>query len=82
MTHAIVRELDRLAQSQPDFAPVRLGRIMSCDGGLIEVGGLNAPIGTLCRAETQAGAQAAEVVGFRGGRSLMMLLGDTVRQAV
>ena len=52
---------------------------MSCDGGLIEVGGLNAPIGTLCRAETQVGAQAAEVVGFRGGRSLMMLLGDTVR---
>nr|WP_305959723.1 FliI/YscN family ATPase [Aurantiacibacter sp. 219JJ12-13]MDP5263128.1 FliI/YscN family ATPase [Aurantiacibacter sp. 219JJ12-13] len=58
-----------------------MGRIVSCDGGLIEVSGLNAPIGTLCRAEAGGDepAPAAEVVGFRSGRSLMMLLGDTVR---
>nr|WP_205689492.1 FliI/YscN family ATPase [Aurantiacibacter odishensis] len=70
-----------MVQSQPTFTPVRLGRIVACDGGLIEVSGLDAPIGTLCRAETQGGepAPAAEVVGFRSGRSLMMLLGDTVR---
>lgn len=81
MLNIVNRELDRLAQSQPIFAPVRLGRIVACDGGLIEVSGLNAPIGTLCRAETRSGepAPAAEVVGFRSGRSLMMLLGDTVR---
>lgn len=63
------------------LGPVPLGRIVSCDGGMIEVSGLNAPIGTLCRARVGHGehAPAAEVVGFRGGRSLMMLLGDTVR---
>ena len=42
---------------------------------LLEVSGLNAPIGSLCRAQVAEGehATAAEVVGFRGGRSLMML---------
>ena len=81
MLSALDNELSRLQQAAPSFAPVRLGRIVACDGGLIEVSGLNAPIGTLCRAEAQHGepAPAAEVVGFRGGRSLMMLLGDTVR---
>lgn len=64
-----------------DHAPTRLGRIVSCDGGLIGVSGLDAPIGTLCRVEAAPGfaAPAAEVIGFRGGLSLMMLLGDTVR---
>lgn len=73
--------LSQIARAAPVFAPVRLGRIVNCDGGLIEVSGLNAPIGTLCRVQTRAdeAAPAAEVVGFRGGRSLMMLLGDTVR---
>ncbi len=81
MLSIVNRELDRLAQGQPTFAPVRLGRIVACDGGLVEVSGLDAPIGTLCRAEMPGGepAPAAEVVGFRSGRSLMMLLGDTVR---
>ncbi len=81
MLSAIENELSRLAQAAPSFASVRMGRIVACDGGLIEVSGLNAPIGTLCRAEAQDGVPtpAAEVVGFRGGRSLMMLLGDTVR---
>ncbi|MCB2065235.1 MAG: FliI/YscN family ATPase [Erythrobacter sp.] len=71
----------RAAAATLDMAPRRLGRIVSCDGGLIGVSGLNAPIGTLCRAEAAPGepAPAAEVIGFRGGLSLMMLLGDTVR---
>jgi flagellum-specific ATP synthase len=78
-------ELDRMARAAPEVrasvGPVPLGRIVSCDGGMIEVSGLNAPIGTLCRARVREGehAPAAEVVGFRSGRSLMMLLGDTVR---
>lgn len=74
-------ELDRMRHTPPVMGAVPMGRIVSCDGGMIEVSGLNAPIGTLCRADVAAGehAPAAEVVGFRGGRSLMMLLGDTVR---
>ena len=78
-------DLARMGRLGPTLArslgPTPLGRIVSCDGGMIEVSGLNAPIGTLCRARVGHGehAPAAEVVGFRGGRSLMMLLGDTVR---
>ena len=74
-------ELDRMARAAPVIGAMPMGRIVSCDGGMIEVSGLNAPVGTLCRADTRPGehAPAAEVVGFRSGRSLMMLLGDTVR---
>nr|WP_234421304.1 FliI/YscN family ATPase [Erythrobacter sp. EC-HK427] len=62
-------------------APVRLGRIVSCDGLLVEATGLDAPIGTICRAVGKTGADtpAAEVIGFRSGHSLMMMLGDTVQ---
>ena len=31
-----------------DLAPRRFGRVVACDGGLIEVSGLGVPIGTLC----------------------------------
>jgi len=81
MLSLLDHELRRMAGAAPALGPVPLGRIVSCDGGLIEVSGLNAPIGTLCRAQVPEDehAPAAEVVGFRGGRSLMMLLGDTVR---
>jgi flagellum-specific ATP synthase len=81
MLSLLDHELTRMTRSAPALGPVPLGRIVSCDGGMIEVSGLNAPIGTLCRAQVAAGehAPAAEVVGFRAGRSLMMLLGDTVR---
>ncbi len=74
-------QLGRMARIAPAFGPVPMGRIVSCDSTMIEVSGLNAPIGTLCRIQTEQGkeAPAAEVVGFRGGRSLMMMLGDTVR---
>lgn len=81
----IDEQLGRMARAAPAFGPVQMGRIVSCDSCLIEVSGINAPIGTLCRIETHAElvhggeAPAAEVVGFRGGRSLMMMLGDTVR---
>jgi len=97
MLDLLERKLGDMRHADPQFGPVRMGRIVSCDSAMIEVSGLNAPIGTLCRASGHAlgrasgrisgragctsgePAPAAEVVGFRGGRSLMMLLGDAVR---
>jgi len=57
--------------------------VAACDGGLIEVSGLSVPIGALCRVahgphKDLRGEPLAEVIGFRNGRTLMMLLGDTV----
>lgn len=80
MLKLIEQELQHMRAAAPSLGPVTQGKIVSCDGGMIEVSGLSVPIGTLCRAEADAGehAPAAEVLGFRGGRSLMMLLGDTV----
>ena len=67
--------LDGIAAVQPDFTPARYGLLTACDGGLLEVSGLSVPIGTTCR----IGNLGAEVIGFRGSNTLMMLLGDTVR---
>ena len=79
-----------------DLAPRAYGLVAACDGGLLEVTGLQVPVGALCRItqDHHAGhilsggrhashqhpqrALAAEVIGFRNGRSLAMLLGDTV----
>nr|WP_234035754.1 FliI/YscN family ATPase [Erythrobacter insulae] len=59
--------------------PVLCGRVMACDGGLVEVAGLPLPIGSLGAIEGEDGeVSLAEVIGFRSGHSLMMLLGDTV----
>lgn len=74
------RQLADLRAASVTLAPRRYGRICSCDGGLIQVSGLPVPIGSLCRILTNGptpGPQA-EVIGFRGEFSLMMLLGDTV----
>ncbi|XUU60733.1 FliI/YscN family ATPase [Erythrobacter sp. HA6-11] len=80
MIAALEKELQTMASRSVDPAPVRVGRVVACDGGLVEVSGLPAPIGTLCRIETQDKPRGctAEVIGFRAGHSLMMLLGDTV----
>ncbi|MEP7222275.1 MAG: FliI/YscN family ATPase [Novosphingobium sp.] len=70
-----------MAAAQPDFAPHRYGLVAACDGGLIEVTGLSIPIGALARVghgRREGGEPLAEVIGFRNGRTLMMLLGDTV----
>ncbi|MEP3049891.1 MAG: FliI/YscN family ATPase [Erythrobacter sp.] len=60
--------------------PVLTGRVVACDGGLVEVSGLPLPIGSLGAIECDGPGEEslAEVIGFRGGHSLMMLLGDTV----
>lgn len=59
--------------------PVLTGRVVACDGGLVEVAGLPLSIGSLGAIEQADGSERlAEVIGFRAGHSLMMLLGDTV----
>ena len=62
-----------------DLTPRRYGVVAACDGGLLEVSGLSVPVGALCRITHGNGQSlSAEVIGFRNGRTLMMLLGDTV----
>jgi hypothetical protein len=74
-------QLDRARMRAAPVAagPVLTGRVVACDGGLIEVAGLPLPIGSLGLIENDTGADClAEVIGFRAGHSLMMLLGDPV----
>jgi flagellum-specific ATP synthase len=70
--------LDELGEAQLRLDPVRYGLVSACDGGLLEVSGLNAPVGALCEVSHGTAPLTAEVIGFRNGRSLLMLLGDTV----
>lgn len=70
--------LGDLAEARIDLGPTRYGLVSACDGGLLEVSGLNAPVGALCEVSHGVAPLAAEVIGFRNGRSLLMLLGDTV----
>ena len=75
--------LAQLAGAQPDFLPQRYGLVAACDGGLLEISGLSVPVGALCRVahgphRANGGEPLAEVIGFRNGRTLAMLLGDTV----
>ncbi|BBC72152.1 ATP synthase [Altererythrobacter sp. B11] len=68
-----------LAGLSVDLSPRRFGRVTACDGGLIEASGLSVPIGGLCRIDHGKGTTlSAEVIGFRNGRTMMMMLGDTV----
>jgi flagellum-specific ATP synthase len=71
---------DLLSSPDPiDLTPQRYGVVAACDGGLLEVAGLSVPVGALCRISHGNGQSlSAEVIGFRNGRTLMMLLGDTV----
>lgn len=81
-------ELARYRSAHVESAPVLSGKVVACDGGLIEVSGLALPIGSLGAIAndgfggdfgTENGREEvlAEVIGFRAGHSLMMLLGDT-----
>lgn len=70
--------LGDLAIPPIDLHPRRFGRVTACDGGLVEVSGLSVPIGGLCRIDDGKGMLTAEVIGFRNGRTMMMLLGDSV----
>ncbi|MDG5488299.1 FliI/YscN family ATPase [Sphingomonas sp. FW199] len=65
------------AIDQVDFTPQPrvAGRLASYDGLLMEAVGLSLPVGTVCAIGEGAGLVQAEVIGFRGGRTLMMNLG-------
>src|SRR4051812_8264726 len=56
----------------------RHGRVRDLIGLIIEASGLEAEVGEVCSIDTGRGrpALAAEVVGFRGGRTLLMPLGE------
>lgn len=64
--------LETLARA--DFRPVPkvAGRLLSCDGLLMEATGLTVPVGTVCEV---GGVVEAEVIGFRGDRTILMNLG-------
>ena len=78
MLNMLERTLDNYALVQPDFTPPRFGMLAARDGGMLEVSGLSVPIGTQCRIAHGSGSLTAETIGFRNGRTLMMLLGDPV----
>jgi flagellum-specific ATP synthase len=68
---------DYLSRLALDFTPQPevIGRLSSFDGLLMEAVGLSLPVGTVCRIGEGAQAVEAEVIGFRGGKTLMMNLG-------
>jgi flagellum-specific ATP synthase len=67
--------LQRAGAAIPRFRV--LGRVADVVGLVIESCGPNARIGDLCFVESNAGERvAAEVVGFRGDRTLLMPLGE------
>jgi flagellum-specific ATP synthase len=71
--------LGDIAAEPVDLSPRRFGVVTACDGGLLEVSGLSVPVGAMCRVGHGRGKTlSAEVIGFRNGRTMMMLLGDTI----
>lgn len=78
MLNALLERTARLGTARPDLGPRRFGVVAACDGGLLEVAGLSLPIGAEARIQHGAGHLVAETIGFRNGRTLMMLLGDPV----
>jgi flagellum-specific ATP synthase len=71
--------LTELAAEPIALGPRRYGLVAACDGGLLEVSGLSVPVGAMCRVSHGRDRNlAAEVIGFRNGRTMMMLLGDSV----
>jgi flagellum-specific ATP synthase len=65
-----------------DGGPRRIGRLTSYDGLMLEATGLEAPVGAGARIVDADGHVArAEVVGFRGNRTLLMGLGADAAHA-
>lgn len=69
--------LDALARADFVPSPRVSGRLASFDGLLMEATGLSLPVGTVCAVGTGKGRVEAEVIGFRGDRTLMMNLGGS-----
>jgi flagellum-specific ATP synthase len=74
-TSVFARATDALADA--DLAR-RRGRVSDLIGLIIEASGVEAEIGEVCMVgdDRKQGAVATEVVGFRGGRTLLMPLGE------
>jgi flagellum-specific ATP synthase len=54
------------------------GRVEAVVGITVEAKGLDVTIGEICRVQIDAGTRVqAEVIGFRGGRTVLMPLGDS-----
>ena len=71
-----VEYLETLGQAPLVPAPLVSGRLASFDGLLMEAVGLTLPVGTICRVGADGDGQVeAEIIGFRGGRTLLMNLG-------
>ena len=82
-TVAVINRFEAIVDNLPteplDLDCRRYGLVSACDGGLLEVSGLSAPVGALCHVQHgRADHLRAEVIGFRNGKTMMMLLGDTV----
>lgn len=75
MLKAVLPVLAELASAPLSLAPRRYGLVSACDGGLLEISGLSVPVGALCRVGENL---TAEIIGFRSGRTIAMLLGDSV----
>lgn len=67
--------LDGLAGGGFRPQPKVSGRLSSYDGLLMEAVGLSLPVGTVCAIGTGEHRVEAEVIGFRGGKTLLMNLG-------
>ena len=79
----MIGSFDKALANLPDTAvplgPNRYGLVSACDGGLLEVSGLAAPVGALCHLQHGAGrVLKSEVIGFSYGLSLRMLVGESV----
>ncbi len=58
------------------FSAARAGRVSACEGLLMQMEGLEAPVGAIVSIDTAEGPVQAEVIGFRGARLLLMALGN------
>jgi flagellum-specific ATP synthase len=76
-TAYLAHALPRLAATPPNIAPRLAGLVTGYDGLMLEAVGLAIPVGTVCRVATARGHTiAAEVVGFRADRLLLMSYAD------
>ena len=85
MTASAIRSAAQDLRTQllvPAFQPGRAGRVIACEGLLLQMEGLDAPVGSLVSiplGNGQGGGRGgdieAEVIGFRNGLLLLMALG-------
>ncbi|HEY9581036.1 MAG TPA: FliI/YscN family ATPase [Rhizorhapis sp.] len=77
MIGAVLKQAEDLLETMQvaHAGPRHVGRLVAHDGGMLEVTGFNRPMGSGARVIAADGTVArAEVVGFRGGRALLVPL--------